>query len=78
MEGPLEKVSERLEATRTRLERWQISARAVADEMKPGPHRDRRFSDIDRVTRQIEGLIADNTAAPSPLIRVIGALVPRN
>ena len=43
MEGPLEKVSERLEATRTRLERWQISARAVADEMKPGPHRDRRF-----------------------------------
>ncbi len=78
MEGPLAHVNGRLDATRSRLERWQISARDLADQMKPGPHRDRRFFDIDRVTRQIEGLIADNTPAPSPLIRIVGALVPRN
>lgn len=77
MEGPLALVGERLAATRERLERWQSDARVIADAVKSDPHRIRRIAGIDRVTQQIEGLIVDHTPAQSPLIRVIGALVPR-
>ncbi len=76
MEGPLADVDARLATTRKRLERWQSDARSIADTINSDPHRRRRLADIDRVTRQIEALIADHTPAPSPLIRVLGALVP--
>jgi hypothetical protein len=78
MEGPLIDVEERLAATRARLERWQSEARGIADANKSAPQRRHRLADIERVTRQIKGLIADHTPAPSPLIRVLGALVPAN
>jgi ERCC4-related helicase len=76
MERPLAEVEDRLAATRARLERWQRDARTIADGINSDPHRRRRLADIERVTRQIEALIADHTPAPSPLIRVLGALVP--
>lgn len=76
MEGPLADVEDRLATTRARLERWQQDARKIADGIKSDPHRRRRLDDINRVTRQIEALIADHTPAPTPLIRVLGALVP--
>jgi superfamily II DNA or RNA helicase len=76
MEGPLADVEARLVVTRKRLERWQSDARALADGINSDVHRRRRLADIERVTKQIEALIADHTPAPSPLIRVLGALVP--
>ena len=76
MEGPLADVETRLVTTRKRLERWQSGARAIADCITSDPHRRRRLDDIERVTRQIEALIAGHTPAPTPLIRVLGALVP--
>jgi ERCC4-related helicase len=76
MEGPLADVDARLATTRKRLERWQSDARTIADTINSDPHRRRRLADIDRVTRQIEALIADHTPASSPLFRVLGALVP--
>lgn len=78
MEGPLALVHERLSETRKRLERWQTEARLVAEAMKSETSRRRRLTDIERVTHQIEALITNHTPASSPLIRVIGALVPRN
>jgi hypothetical protein len=78
MEGPLALVHERLSETRKRLERWQTEARLFVDTMKSETSRRRRLTDIERVTHQIEALITNHTPAASPLIRVIGALVPRN
>lgn len=78
MEEPIARVEERLTDMRKRLQTWQLDARMIADDVKSHPHRLRRIADVDRVTKQIEALIADHTPAPSPLIRVIGALVPRN
>jgi hypothetical protein len=78
MEGPLALVHERLSETRKRLERWQTEARLFAEAMKSETSRRRRLTDIERVTHQIEALITNHTPASSPLIRVIGALVPRN
>jgi hypothetical protein len=74
----LEVTWERLGETRNRLERWQAEARALADGIKSDPHRVRRLEHIGRVTRQIQGLIDDHTPADAPLIRIVGALVPRN
>jgi hypothetical protein len=71
-------VHERLSETRKRLERWQTEARLVAETMNSEASRRRRLTDIERVTHQIEALITNQTPASSPLIRVIGALVPRN
>ena len=61
-----------------RLEHWQDQARLVADDMKSEPDRRKRLGDIERVSNQIEGLITNQTPAPSPLIRVVAALVPRS
>jgi len=81
LEGRLEdqvaRVKDRLDATKRRLERWQTDARAVAADMAPGDTRARRFEDIDRVSRRIDGLVNENLPAASPLIRVIGALIPK-
>lgn len=76
MEGPLADVSARLEATSARLERWQHEARSVADTINSAPLRRRRLDEIESVTGQITALIDDHTPAQTPLIRVIGALVP--
>ena len=51
-------------------------ARGIAAEMKSEPHQRRRVQDIDRISRQISGLIADHTPADAPLVRIVGALVP--
>ena len=76
MEGPLADVHARLEAMRERLRHWQDHARAIATNINSAPHRRRRLADIERVTEQIEMLIRDHTPAQTPLIRVLGALVP--
>ena len=78
MEAPLAEVQGRLITTRKRLERWQHEARSIANSIKSDAHRRRRLSDIDRISGQIEALISDHTPAPTPLIRVLGALVPSN
>lgn len=77
LRAPLATVSERLAATRSRLETWQADARVLANGMKAGPHKRRRLDDIDRVSRQITALIADHTPADAPLVRIVGALLPR-
>ena len=71
------RVKDRLDEMTQRLQTWQFEARAVADAMSPGVHQQRRRDDIDRTTRRIEGLVNENRPAASPLIRVLGALVPR-
>ena len=76
MEGPLTDVHTRLEVTRDRLQHWQDHARAIATNIISAPHRRRRLDEIKRVTGQIEALIDDHTPAATPLIRVLGALVP--
>jgi superfamily II DNA or RNA helicase len=67
----------RLSGTRQRLEEWQVKARQRADEIKSDPHRIRRLQHIESVIAQIQELIENHTPADSPLIRVVGALVPR-
>jgi superfamily II DNA or RNA helicase len=76
LQGPLAAVTTRLDATRCRLEAWQQGARGIAAEMKSEPHQRRRVQDIDRISRQISGLIAGHTPADAPLVRIIGALLP--
>lgn len=78
VEDSLAAVEGRIAQTRERLERWQREARLIADEIRSDPHRVRRLEHVERVTRQIEGLIDDHTPADAPLIRVVGALVPRD
>lgn len=77
LEDQIARVKDRLNQTMQRLSSWQIEARAVADSMTPGAHQNRRREDIDRVTRRIEALVQENQPAASPLIRVVGALVPK-
>jgi hypothetical protein len=77
LEDQISRVKGRLELTMSRLREWQVEARAVADAMSPGPHQTRRREDIDRVTRRIEALVDENRPATSPLIRIVGALIPR-
>jgi len=77
MAGPLAEVTKRLADTKDRLEQWQRDARESARAIRSLPHQKRRLDDIEKVTRQIEGLIDQHTQAQSPLIRVIGALIPR-
>jgi hypothetical protein len=69
-------IDQRLDAARARLEDWQSRARIVATDMKSDAHRHQRINYIDRVTKQITGLIADHTPADAPLVRIVGALVP--
>ena len=78
MEQPLALVKERLTEMQRRLEHWQVQARLVADNMKSEAVHRKRLGDIERVSNQIEGLIANQTPALSPLIRVVAALVPRS
>jgi len=78
LDDQIGRVTERLDASTRRLERWQVDARAVAAAMAPGDHQRRRFEDIDRVSRRIEGLVSENSPAATPLIRVLGALIPKN
>jgi superfamily II DNA or RNA helicase len=74
--APLTLIDDRLSQTKARLERWQKDARVAAEQIASDAKRTRRLQDIERVTRQIEGLIADHEPAGSPLIRIIGALLP--
>lgn len=78
MEDQLAAVHGRLEDTRQRLERWQVQARLIADDLGSEPTRRKRLGDIDRVKNQIDGLIVNQTPADAPLIRVVAALVPRS
>jgi hypothetical protein len=78
MEVPLALVKERLIEMQQRLEHWQVQARLIADDMKSEAVRRKRLGDIERVSNQIKGLIANQTPALSPLIRVVAALVPRS
>lgn len=70
-------VRDSLERTRRRLAAWQAQARAVADTMPPGAHQSSRRENIERVTKQIEALLRDHQPADAPLLRVVGALLPR-
>jgi hypothetical protein len=78
MEYQLALVEERLTEARDRLERWQAEAKSVAAAMTSDAKRNKQLTRIDRVTHQIAGLIVDREPAPTPLIRVVGALVPRS
>lgn len=77
LEDQIARVRERLELTKARLSTWQAGARAVTEAMAPGAQKNRRLEDIDRVTRRIESLVNENSPASAPLIRVLGALIPR-
>jgi ERCC4-related helicase len=77
LDDQINAVTDRLERTSERLSQWQVQARGVANDLKPGPQRTRRVENIDRTSRQVEALIGENQPADSPLIRVIGTLVPR-
>jgi hypothetical protein len=44
--------------------------------MKSDAHRSQRIHYIDRVSKQMTSLIADHTPADTPLVRIVGALVP--
>lgn len=70
-------IEERLNRTRERLDRWQEQSRAVADGMKSDLQKRRRLEDIDRRSKQMTALIADHTPADAPLVRIVGALLPR-
>lgn len=70
-------IEEQLNQTRARLERWQQESRAVADAMKSEVHKRRRLEDIDRRSKQMTALLADHTPADAPLVRIVGALLPR-
>lgn len=74
LEGPLADVEEKLRQTRRRLERWQDEARKKAEQRADSR---RRLERIDHITRQIDGLIADHSRSDAPLIRIVGALLPR-
>ncbi|MEW6474311.1 MAG: helicase-related protein [Actinomycetota bacterium] len=74
--APLTLLDERLSQTKARLQRWQGAARDAAERIRSDPHRIRRLEDIKRITRQIEGLISEHEPADSPLIRIVGALLP--
>lgn len=78
LEAPLAEINERLDSYRKRLEAWQAEATAIANGVKSDSHRLRRLRDIDRVTRQIEALIVERTPSRSPLVRVVGALLPKD
>ena len=78
MQDPLEEIQIRLDNSQHRLEQWQSEARVVADEIKSGLHRVRRLEYIEGVSKQIEALIAERTPADAPLIRIVGALLPRS
>lgn len=78
LDDQISAVTGRLDRSAERVQQWQVQARGIADAMKPGPHRTRRFENIERTSRQVEALIAENQPADSPLIRVVGALVPKN
>jgi superfamily II DNA or RNA helicase len=66
-----------LERHAKRLKEWQVEARAVANAMAPGSNRTERLAEIDRTSSQMQALIAEHTPAQAPLIRVVGALLPK-
>ena len=70
-------IEEQLNQTRARLERWQQESRAVADAMNSEVHKRRRLEDIDRRSKQMTALLADHTPADAPLVRIVGALLPK-
>jgi hypothetical protein len=71
-------VTEKLARTRRRLEAWQVRAREVVERMPPGAHQNKRRADVERVTHQITALIDDHRPTDAPLVRVVGALLPRD
>ena len=78
MEYELALVEERLDEARERLKQWQAEAHTVAVGMTSDAKRNTQLARIERVTKQIDGLIMEREPAPTPLIRVVGALVPRS
>jgi len=77
LSAPLADTTRRLDATRRRLQDWQAGARQVASGVSSEVHQRRRLADIDRVSEQISALIEDHTPAEVPLVRIVGALVPK-
>jgi hypothetical protein len=77
LDDQVERVRATLQRTRARLLAWQTQARAVADAMAPGAQQSARRENVERVTQQIEALLHDHLPAETPLLRVVGALLPR-
>lgn len=77
LEDQVARVRETLNRTRARLLSWQAQARAVADAMPPGAHQSARRENVERVSKQIEALLRDHQPSDTPLLRVVGALLPR-
>lgn len=72
--GPVE---ERLNHVKSRLDSWRQDARAVADGISSDIHKRRRLEVIDSRTKQMDALLDDHTPADAPLVRIVGALVPK-
>ena len=77
LEDQVTAVKARLDQWADHLRAWQGEARLFADAMAPGQRRTTRTGDIERVSRQTEALIEAHRPAASPLIRIVGALVPQ-
>jgi len=77
MEKPLEKVQNQLTQTQQKLLAYQSNARQSAYTIKQDTARNKRLNDINRVTQQIEDLIADKRPSTAPLIRIVAALLPK-
>ena len=73
----LEPIEERLHRVKARLDNWGHDARAIADGMSSEVHKRRRLEVIDSRTEQMDALLDDHTPADAPLVRIVGALVPK-
>lgn len=70
-------IEERRIETERRLDRWAKDARAIAANMASEVHRRRRIEMIDSRSKQMAALLNDHTPADAPLVRIVGALVPK-
>lgn len=71
-------VEAQLEATRVRLEAWQRSARQLAEHMQDSPRKRQRLKEIEDSKAQVEQLITAHQPSDHPLVRVVGALLPKD
>lgn len=70
-------IEEQLNQTKARLERWQAEARSVAAGMRSEVHKRRRLEEIEGRAKQMEALLLDYQPAEAPLVRIVGALLPK-
>ena len=77
MEQQHRTVQTQLDQTSRRLGAWQRSAEELAQQMKESPRKQQRLKEIADSKAQVEQLIAAHAPSDHPLVRVVGALLPR-